>query len=135
MFASPGRCRLAAHCSASRELHRDQRERHRGGQQAQTPGVFPARRLLEEAARRALSRREQRHQEARQQRDAERQRLQHEREQEERAAAVLERLSDAQRETYRHRARERLPALMHDMDGFVTMHMRYLVIASWRMGS
>lgn len=72
--------------------------------------------------------REQRHQEERQQRDAERQRLQQEREQEARAAAVLERLSDAQRETYRQRARERLPALMRDLEGLVAMHMRYLVV-------
>ena len=72
--------------------------------------------------------REQHHQEERQQRDAERQRLAQEREQEERAAAGLERLSDAQREAYRQRARECLPALMRDMEGFVAMHMRYLVV-------
>jgi hypothetical protein len=87
---------------------------------------------LAELARQAQ--REQRHEEERQQRDAERQRLQQEREQEARAAAVLERLSDAQRETYRHRARERLPALMRDLDGFVAMHMRYLVIEDGLVG-
>jgi hypothetical protein len=70
----------------------------------------------------------QHQQEERQRQAAERQRLQQEREQEEQAAAVLERLPDAQRETYRQRARECLPALMRDMDGFVAMHMRYLVV-------
>jgi len=78
--------------------------------------------------------REQRHQEERQQRDAERQRLQQEREQEERAAAVLERLSDAQREAYRQRAREHLPALMRDMDGLVARQMHYLVIEDGLVG-
>jgi len=47
---------------------------------------------------------------------------------------VLERLSDAQREAYRQRARERLPALMHDMEGFVTLHMRYLVVEDGLVG-
>lgn len=41
---------------------------------------------------------------------------------------MLECLPDAQREAYRQRARERLPPLMRDMDGFVAMHMRYLVV-------
>jgi hypothetical protein len=76
----------------------------------------------------------QHQQEERQRQAAERQRLQEEREQEERAAAVLERLPDAQREAYRHRARERLPALMRDMEGFVAMHMRYLVVEDGLVG-
>jgi len=76
----------------------------------------------------------QHQQQERQREDAERQRLQQEREQEERAAAVLERLSDAQREAYCHRARERLPPLMRDMDGFVALHMRYLVMEEGLVG-
>jgi len=76
----------------------------------------------------------QHQQEARQRQAAERQRLQQEWEQEERAAAVLERLPDAQRETYRQRARECLPALMRDMGRFVAMHMRYLVVEEGRVG-
>lgn len=73
-------------------------------------------------------------QQERQRQAAERHQLQQEREQEERAAAVLEQLSDAQREAYRHRARERLPALMRDMDGVVAMHMRYLVVEDGLVG-
>ena len=76
----------------------------------------------------------QRQQEARHLLAAERHQLQQEREQEARAAAVLERLPDAQREAYRQRARERLPALMRDMDGFVAMHMRYLVVEDGLVG-
>jgi Replication initiator protein A len=76
----------------------------------------------------------QHQQEERQRQAAERHRLEQEREQEERAAAVLEQLSDAQREAYRQRARERLPALMRDMEGFVAMHMRYLVVEDGRVG-
>jgi len=76
----------------------------------------------------------QHQQEERQRQAAERHQLQQEREQEERAAAVLARLSDAQREAYRHRARERLPALMRDMEGFVAMHMRYLVVEDGLVG-
>jgi len=76
----------------------------------------------------------QHQQEELQRQAAEQQRLQQEREQEERAAAVLERLPDAQREAYRHRARERLPALMRDMDGLVAMHMRYLVVEDGLVG-
>lgn len=73
-------------------------------------------------------------QEERQRQAAERHQLQQEREQEEQAAAVLERLPDAQREVYRHRAQARLPALMRDMEGFVTMHMRYLVVEDGLVG-
>ena len=87
---------------------------------------------LAELARQAQQTQQQ--QEERQRQAAERHQLQQEREQEERAAAVLERLSDAQREAYRHRARERLPALMRDMDGFVAMHMRYLVVEDGLVG-
>jgi hypothetical protein len=70
----------------------------------------------------------QHQQEERQRQAAERHRLEQEREQEEQAAAVLERLPDAQREAYRQRARERLPALMRDMEGLVARQMRYLVV-------
>ena len=76
----------------------------------------------------------QHQQEERQRQAAERHRLQQEREQEEQAAAVLERLPDAQREVYRQRARERLPVLMRDMNGFVAMHMRYLVVEDGLVG-
>ena len=76
----------------------------------------------------------QHQQEERQRQAAERQRLQEEREQEERAAAVLERLPDAQREAYRQRARACLPALIRDMEGFVAMHMRYLVMEDGLVG-
>jgi hypothetical protein len=76
----------------------------------------------------------QHQQEERQWQAAERHRLEQEREQEERAAAVLEQLSDAQREAYRQRARERLPALMRDMEGFVAMHMRYIVVEDGLVG-
>jgi hypothetical protein len=91
----------------------------------------------QEAALAALARhgqQEEHQQEERQRQAAERQRLQQERAQEERAAAVLEQLSDVQREAYRQRARERLPALMRDMDGFVAMHMRYLVVEDGLVG-
>ena len=47
---------------------------------------------------------------------------------------MLERLPDAQREAYRHRARERLPALMRDLEGLVAMHMRYLVVEDGLVG-
>jgi hypothetical protein len=90
-----------------------------------------------DAALEALTRQAQQvqhQQQERQREDAERQRLQQERGQEERAAAVLERLSDAQREAYCHRARERLPPLMRDMDGFVALHMRYLVMEEGLVG-
>jgi hypothetical protein len=76
----------------------------------------------------------QHQQEELQRQAAERQRLQLEREQEARAAAVLGRLPDAQREAYRQRAREGLPALMRDMEGFVAMHMRYLVVEDGLVG-
>lgn len=88
----------------------------------------------QQAALAERARQAQHQQEERQRQAAERQRLQQEREQEERAAAVLERLSDAQREVYRQRAREHLPALMRDMDGFVAMHMRYLVVEDGLVG-
>ena len=47
---------------------------------------------------------------------------------------MLECLPDAQREAYRQRARERLPPLMRDMDGFVALHMRYLVMEEGLVG-
>ena len=57
-----------------------------------------------------------------------------ERAQEARAAAILEGLPDVQREAYHQRARERLPALMCDLDGLVAMQMRYLVVEDGLVG-
>ena len=67
----------------------------------------------------------QQQQEERQRQAAERHQLQQEREQEERAAAVLERLSDAQREAYRHRARGAPPG-PHARYGWVCRHAHAL---------
>jgi hypothetical protein len=58
----------------------------------------------------------------------EQQEMEAERAQEDRAAAVLAALPEAQRAAYRHRALAQLPPGMRDMDGLVARYMRHLVI-------
>jgi hypothetical protein len=66
--------------------------------------------------------------ELRQRQGAEQQQLEAERAQEDRAAAVLAALPEAQREVYHQRALAHLPPRMRDMDGLVARRMRQLVI-------